>query len=962
MICNRHFVGEYFTTPSREHLIKDSKVEPVDYREVDASCSFEVNPQKAVRVYKAINSRTTTVQAASLHGEFRRPLSSIKHLNDIHTDADAEDEVISVRIPSPPAALETPEQENLVEKEEVLSEFVQQDRENLLQNEVARLRLMLHQVQNQLSDLKSKTVASNSTPTGSSEENPDVSSFLSSLDLSNPIRKTLIELQLRPDNCKKPYSDEEWTLAMKLHYWSASSYERMRRSGIQLPHPRSVEKRIANYDITPGFIDQQFQDLTDLLSKCPPAAKCAIAKFDEMATKEFEEYSSKYDLIEGFEDLGPLGRTEKRANHLFLFTLNGLHPLHRWRIIGGFFFPHNSVSGKDIVSFLRILIEKGEKAGADIRMTVCDQGSPNLKAYRLLNVTPQKPSFLFRDKKIIAIHDFPHEIKNFVTALRKHGIVYMNGKKLCFSDMKSVWEADRKCPLSCNLAHIKEVHMFPNSFQKMSVGRAFQLVGGRMGHAMLEAFFKELVISSTLQESASCILDINKLTDAANSLLIYDKNPLKCALSPEHPEPIQVLEDFLSWAPTLKVYDAKTKKMKRLPCFEGLEMTIRGILELYKEVTFPLCTQLCSQDSLETLFSRIRGRGGFNPNPTTRMTRLILRHMLAMKHDNIAVSMRGNISVEEEKSPQALSELDIATFKEHLENSDESEVAATRAVAFMEAGRQFPENVTVAEEMNEDDDSGTEIDTDIDGTDDEDGDGDNRVGVDGNVTVHDDSSSAKSTKNVGTHLATKVKELLRSTEADMPFETYSGTYEGSSLTYFAGYAAHITTKKWQCDRCYDELLKPPEAIGDRNDTYIESREYETKTNYKVTLLKKPSEKFREIVTANLLTFERCITAERHNRGILDLLLKNAIRDTKRLFPEWYSESDPCREHRILAVKALFTAKLHRVCSIDNSNAIVDKKTKSVENAAKKQARANKRTAKSEVGYKQPRKLRNLMHE
>ena len=127
-------------------------------------------------------------------------------------------------------------------------------------------------------------------------------------------------------------------------------------------------------------------------------------------------------------------------------------------------------------------------------------------------------------------------------------------------------------------------------------------------------------------------------------------------------------------------------------------MTVQGILELYKKVTFPLCTQLCSQDTIETLFSRVRGRGGFNPNPTTRMARLILRHMLAMKHDDIAVSTRGNISVEEVKSPQALSELDIATFKHHLENSDEIEVAATRAFAYIEEGRRRPENFTVADE------------------------------------------------------------------------------------------------------------------------------------------------------------------------------------------------------------------------------------------------------------------------
>ena len=87
-----------------------------------------------------------------------------------------------------------------------------------------------------------------------------------------------------------------------------------------------------------------------------------------------------------------------------------------------------------------------------------------MQCYKLLKVATGKPFFIHNGKKIIAIHDFLHEMKNFVTALRKYGVIYMKDKKLYFSDMKRVWQADEKCTLSCNLGHIKEVHMFPNSF------------------------------------------------------------------------------------------------------------------------------------------------------------------------------------------------------------------------------------------------------------------------------------------------------------------------------------------------------------------------------------------------------------------------------------------------------------------------------------------------------------------
>ena len=951
MICNAHFRSEYFTTHEHQRLIISNQVEPIDYRDTDTSYNLNFNPEKSVRVYNSNDYEALKVAVASkVDAGFHNP-SPVEDLSEIQIDLATEEEMITIRIPSPTAPV--PVEENVPEKAELLGEIVQEERIIEMQNEIDRLRSMLRKVETQLSEIKSKTIASPDKQLPEFNAKVDFNSFLENIAASHPIRKTMIELQLRPDNSRAPYTEDQWRLAMKWHNWSAVCYEKFRQSGLQLPHSRSLKKR---YDILPGFIEQQFEDLKILLNGYPSEARCSIIKFDEMVIKEFEEYSVKHDVIEGFEDLGPLGRTQKRANHVFVFTLNGLHPQYRWRIIGGFFFARNNVNGKDIVSLLHIMLDKSEKAGADVRMTVCDQGSPNMKCYKLLKVTTEKPAFIHNGKKIIAIHDFLHEMKNFVTALRKYGVIYMKGKKLYFSDMKRVWHEDQKCSLSCNLSHIKEVHMFPNSFQKMSVRRALQMVGGRMSKAMHEAHAKNLVKSDTLKESADCILEINRLTDAANSFRMYDSNPVKCALSREHPQPIQVLEDFLTWASTLKVFDAKSKKMKSLPCFIGLEMTIRGILELYKEVIFPLCTTLCSLYSIETLFSKVRGRGGFNPNPTPRMVRLILRHMLAIRHD-VACSTRGNVSVEQEDFRQAISEAEKEAFKEQLEKSDESEVAAFRAVTFLEEGH-FVEDATVTEQANYDEESGSEID--IDGDDDSDDDkDDDRAHDEANDAVSDCFSVANSDTE---QFANKVKELLNSTEADVPFQAYSGAYDGSSLTYFAGYAAHATTKKWQCSRCYDVLLKPPEASKDQNDTYIESRKYESKTNYKVTLFKKPSEKFREIVTANLLSFERWVIVKRHQYGILQTLLDNAVLDTGILDPEWFSESDSCHEHRLFAVKALFKDKIHRVCSIDNSNANSEKKSKLQTNVAIKQARAAKRKANAEVGHKPLRKLRNLIHE
>lgn len=75
-------------------------------------------------------------------------------------------------------------------------------------------------------------------------------------------------------------------------------------------------------------------------------------------------------------------------------------------------------------------------------------------------------------------------------------------------------------------------------------------------------------------------------------------------------------------------------RISQVPCFKGFDITTQAILSLYKKLAsknerFELATGLCNQDTVEHLFSKIRQRGGFNPNPTARMVRLSFRHIIS---------------------------------------------------------------------------------------------------------------------------------------------------------------------------------------------------------------------------------------------------------------------------------------------------------------------------------------------
>ena len=162
----------------------------------------------------------------------------------------------------------------------------------------------------------------------------DVDKVLDEWNVTNSMRRAMIKLQLRPNSKKQqPYSMEERLLAILWHYHSASAYERMRKAGVMLPHPRSVEVWIAKNEVYPGFLTVSLTTLKTILKDLPKSARSCVGKMDEMDIMERLEYDSKMDNIEGFEDLGHLGRTDRRANKVFAMTLNGLDPFYRWRIV-----------------------------------------------------------------------------------------------------------------------------------------------------------------------------------------------------------------------------------------------------------------------------------------------------------------------------------------------------------------------------------------------------------------------------------------------------------------------------------------------------------------------------------------------------------------------------------------------------------------------------------------------------
>ncbi|XP_022166524.1 uncharacterized protein LOC111031047 [Myzus persicae] len=146
-------------------------------------------------------------------------------------------------------------------------------------------------------------------------------------------------MQLR--NKQIPWTLEEKNLALTLFYKSPTAYNFLRLQNINLPAPSTIRRRIEQSTFLPGLSGTFFSHIKKKFEhKINNEKSCSIS-FDEMYLKEFLEYSKDYDFIEGFEDFGHYGRTNKSANCVMVFMARGLYS--PWKFPVAYFLAHSGV-------------------------------------------------------------------------------------------------------------------------------------------------------------------------------------------------------------------------------------------------------------------------------------------------------------------------------------------------------------------------------------------------------------------------------------------------------------------------------------------------------------------------------------------------------------------------------------------------------------------------------------------
>ncbi|KAF4529911.1 hypothetical protein B566_EDAN018166, partial [Ephemera danica] len=103
---------------------------------------------------------------------------------------------------------------------------------------------------------------------------------------------------------------------------------------------------------------------------------------DEIVIRTELSYDPKTDSIEGFEDLGHLGRKPRAATHITVFMIRGL--AGKWKLPISYYPSKNGIKSGDLKELIIYIVMLLTNLGLRVRAIVCDQATTNRTAMKNL--------------------------------------------------------------------------------------------------------------------------------------------------------------------------------------------------------------------------------------------------------------------------------------------------------------------------------------------------------------------------------------------------------------------------------------------------------------------------------------------------------------------------------------------------------------------------------------------------
>ena len=169
---------------------------------------------------------------------------------------------------------------------------------------------------------------------------------------------------LKTSPSRRRYSDEIKEFALTLHFYSPKAYKYARRI-IPLPNKSLIRKWSTSFKCDPGFIEEAFTSLSNLISGSPINKDCCLV-IDAMSIRKQTLWDAEKDRYSGFVDLGDEIQNKKSAtlaSEALVFLLVGTRG--HWKCPIGYFLG-DKISAEDQAELVSKSLEMAAKAGLKV--------------------------------------------------------------------------------------------------------------------------------------------------------------------------------------------------------------------------------------------------------------------------------------------------------------------------------------------------------------------------------------------------------------------------------------------------------------------------------------------------------------------------------------------------------------------------------------------------------------------
>ena len=274
------------------------------------------------------------------------------------------------------------------------------------------------------------------------------------------------------------YNDETKSFALSLYHLSGKSYKMVSKL-FCLPSKSSILKWISKMPNCTGFTQPSMDVNAAKVKTMSSIAKMCVVSMDETSLKSHLFYECSKDKVIGLEDFGDDTTSNKLATSAIVLMPRGI--MENWKQPIAYYFVNESCSSNTVKEKVTDAISKLEKIGLNVLGVVSDIGSNFHKFVHEMGITPAN----LGSPTIFYIFDTPHIIK----AIRNNLISYnfhVEDKVASWKDIEALYKIDSNNAIRC-CPKLTSKHMYPNSFLKMKMKLATQVLSHSVAAALMMA-------------------------------------------------------------------------------------------------------------------------------------------------------------------------------------------------------------------------------------------------------------------------------------------------------------------------------------------------------------------------------------------------------------------------------------------------------------------------------------------